>query len=285
MDRATLEKPSLVDGGLQRLTYPLQEFPFVQEVTRLLVEKNVVACEVPLEELHKYVSFEDQMVNAHHMNNVVDHFYETSSFFRELYFNLIRYIAKTHFQFDFIFQEIPNFRFHFPVSFGEAYRNEDGVFLGQHSDTMLGHSLEEINFWLPLTACEASSALHVSDLSSGIDVLSRVFEDTGWDSDIYHTEGREFFHRRLFSDKAFQEIVVRSMAPIDMKVGEFIAFDTRCLHGPEENKEGKTRISLDFRIVPLSRYENLTKHYGSQGKSKRKFIRGDVFYKTTAQEL
>ena len=287
MDRTELDRPSLVETGFRRLTYPHQEFLFVAEVTRMLVEKGIVNNAVSLEELHKHIPPKDQVVNAHYMNNVVDQFYETSTRFRELYFGLIKYIHREYFQYDFIFQAIPNFRFHFPVHFGEAFRNKrnkDGVFLGQHSDTMLGHSFEEVNFWLPLTECRASNALHMSDLASGIQVIGRVFDDIGWDSDVYHTAGREHFHKRLFSDDDFQSLVVRSTKPVDMKVGEFIAFDPRCLHGPAENTEGRTRVSLDFRIIPLHRYEH-AKHYRSQGKSKRKFVRGDVFFQVSASEL
>ena len=285
MDSSDLEKPSLVENGLCKLIYPTDRFDFVEEVGRLLVQKEIVPQQVPLDELHRYVPVEDQRINEHHLNRVVGRFYETSVHFRQIYFDLIRHIADEYFDFDFIFQEIPNFRFHFPVRFGEVFRNEAGLFLGQHSDTMLGHSFEEINFWLPLTKCSGSGSLQISDLACGIKTIKRVLEDIDWDLDLYHTEGREHYHRRLFSDSEFQAFVLENTKPIALEVGELIAFDTRCLHGPQENENGLTRVSIDFRVIPLHRYEQIKKHYGSQGRSGRRFVRGDVFYEKSVREL
>ena len=267
------------------MTYPPARFDFVAEVQHLLVEKGIVSRGVALSELHEHIPAEDQAVDEHHMNNVIAQFYETSEGFRQIYFDLIRYIAREFFEFDFIFQEIPNIRFHFPVRFGEAFRNRDDMLVSQHSDTMLGHSFEEINFWLPLTDCSESDSLQLSDLDSGIKALSQVLEDLDWDVDRYHEAGREHYHRRVFSDDEFQRFVVESTKPVKLKVGECVAFDARCLHGPAENKEGLTRVNLDFRIIPLHRYELLQKCYRSQGRSGRWFVRGDVFFQKSAREL
>lgn len=44
-------------------------------------------------------------------------------------------------------------------------------------------------------------------------------------------------------------------APMDLDYGEFVRFDgNRCRHGNQENMTGKTRISLDFRVLPLRFY-------------------------------
>ena len=285
MNSGDLEKASLVENGFRKLTYSVDRFPFVDEVKNLLIGKGIVSRSVDLDKLHQYVPIEDQNVDEHHLNNIVGLFYETSSRFRQIYFDLIRYIGAEYFDFDFIFQEIPNFRFHFPVRFGEEFRNKDGEFIGHHTDTMLGHSFEEINFWLPLTKCFGSNALQVSNLACGIETIKQVLNDIDWNVDLYHTEGRRSYHQRLFSDLEFQAFVVKNTKPVALNLGDFIAFDTRCIHGPQENKEERTRVSIDFRIIPVHRYEQITKHYGSQGRSGRRFVRGDVFYEKSVREL
>ena len=49
--------------------------------------------------------------------------------------------------------------------------------------------------------------------------------------------------------------------PINMKYGNLLYFNgNKCIHYNERNKEGKLRISLDFRIVKSKDYMNYVKH-------------------------
>ena len=150
---------------------------------------------------------------------------------------------------------------------------------GQHSDTMLGHSFEEINFWLPLTDCYGSNSLLLSDLEAGIQVLSKVMGDLGWDLDRYFLQGRDCYQRKVSSEEGIGRLIDKHTKPLKLKVGDFVAFDTRCLHGTPFNKEASTRVNIDFRIIPLHRYKLLTRSYISTGR------RGDVFYETSARDL
>ena len=64
--------------------------------------------------------------------------------------------------------------------------------------------------------------------------------------------------------------------PINIKYGEFAEFDgNKCTHGNKINNTGYTRISFDFRIVPLSKYDpeqTLTSESNSN-----KFIVGEYY--------
>jgi len=68
---------------------------------------------------------------------------------------------------------------------------------------------------------------------------------------------------------------LNDFSPMNMEEGEFCIFDgNKCRHGNKVNKTGKTRVSFDFRVLPISRHdENTTKesYYG------RKFAEGGYY--------
>lgn len=84
-----------------------------------------------------------------------------------------------------------------------------------HRDREYAHHREEINFLVALT--------------------------DAWDTNtiwIESEEGKEDYH------------------PINLKVGQVAMFDGANLkHGNKINDTGKTRVSVDFRVIPLSQYK------------------------------
>jgi ectoine hydroxylase-related dioxygenase (phytanoyl-CoA dioxygenase family) len=90
---------------------------------------------------------------------------------------------------------------------------------------------------------------------------------------------------KLNSDPGYQRFVIDACKPVDMNYGELLSFDPRCVHSTAENEEAHTRISLDFRLIPLDAYDRITRQYQSQGRTRRMFARGDVFYEKSAGEL
>ena len=69
---------------------------------------------------------------------------------------------------------------------------------------------------------------------------------------------------------------LKDFRPMEMSYGEYYIFDgNRCVHGNKENKTNKTRVSFDFRIVPLDRY---TKQGAKiSATKKRKFVVGEYY--------
>lgn len=283
MNLITLAGPSTVPGGLAKLPYPADRINLREEVGRLLVQKGFIDHEVPLEELHLYLREEDRVPTAY--NNVTKAFFETSERFRELYFDLMKYITWNIFHFDFIFQETPNIRFHVPGPYQEIYKSKDGRYLGYHVDSMNGHPFEEINCWLPVTRAYQTNALQLASLEDGIKILSALLEDINYNADIYHKSGWDLNYMKLNSDPEYQRFVIDSCEPMDMEYGEVLLFDPRCVHSTAENQERHTRVSLDFRLMPLEAYNSMTRQYQSQGRTRRMFARGDVFYEKSAREL
>jgi len=90
------------------------------------------------------------------------------------------------------------------------------------------HQPGEINFWVPITSVWGSNTLHVESAPHRAD-----------------------FH------------------PIEMENGEMLRFNGyHCRHYTEPNETSCTRVSLDFRVIPVSLYhefENETKKKGCIG--------------------
>lgn len=103
-----------------------------------------------------------------------------------------------------------------------------------HRDRDYFHSPQEINFWLPLTKA--------------------------WDTNtvwIESAEGKEDFR------------------PLELGYGEFLLFDGANLkHGNKVNRTGFTRVSFDFRIIPLDRYQPNNHHTINTNK---RFVIGEYF--------
>ncbi|MDJ0797353.1 MAG: hypothetical protein QNJ51_11070 [Calothrix sp. MO_167.B12] len=62
--------------------------------------------------------------------------------------------------------------------------------------------------------------------------------------------------------------------PIELEYGQYLIFDSALKHGNEINVEGYSRVSFDFRVIPLSKYKQ------SEGKSinqNMKFAIGDYY--------
>jgi hypothetical protein len=69
---------------------------------------------------------------------------------------------------------------------------------------------------------------------------------------------------------------LKDYAPIEMEYGEFAQLDgNKCTHGNKKNKTGLTRMSFDFRILTLGKYdENYSMTSGDIGK---RFVIGEYY--------
>ncbi len=62
--------------------------------------------------------------------------------------------------------------------------------------------------------------------------------------------------------------------PIELEYGQYLIFDSALKHGNEVNTEGYTRVSFDFRVIPLSKYKQ---HEGVSINQNMKFSIGDYY--------
>ncbi len=71
-------------------------------------------------------------------------------------------------------------------------------------------------------------------------------------------------------------------APVELDYGECILFDPRCLHAPQYNVTELTRVSLDFRVIPVEDYEAMRLPYRGTGRRRMPFARGAYYDEDSA---
>lgn len=53
--------------------------------------------------------------------------------------------------------------------------------------------------------------------------------------------------------------------PVELGVGEYLIFDSGLKHGNEINREGYTRVSMDFRVIPRSLFKDTERVTANRG--------------------
>lgn len=142
------------------------------------------------------------------------------SAFRELYRGLLDKAVRPLFPGDILWQRKPGIRIHVPGARTVQY----------HTDQWYGHGGEVVNIWLPLTDAEGTNSLHLATLRDSLEEVARLEA----------------------AKPAMPEINARLRAickPIAVPYGAFHVFNASCAHGSEENLSGRTRVSLDFRLL------------------------------------
>lgn len=117
-----------------------------------------------------------------------------------------------------IIQKTPNIRFHLPncSNIGKRPSDKDDEHIGVHSDNEFGHPLEEINIILPLTEMYSTNSIY------------------------YQMNDEEDLDK---------------FTNLKLHIGEmFIGKLNTALHYNKINVTDFTRVSLDFRIIPFSKY-------------------------------
>lgn len=132
---------------------------------------------------------------------------------------------------DYYVQAAPTFRVHFPLSrsIGEPL-----------TEWNVGHQLEEVTVWLPLTVARESSTLWVADRLQGWDrhAYTRTLRDRGTEA----------------ADATLPPPV--SLWPVNLEPGQLLVYDAAArLHAELLNHTGRTRVSLDWRYLPVAAYD------------------------------
>lgn len=269
--KKTILKKSILKNGFLKGFYQPHKFDFNLRIIEILLERRIIQKKLPLENLHLYIQQEYQVNKNFIFNKIAELFYEKDDVLYALYLKLIRYISREILDFDLVFQETPDFRFHFPMPLSEKYRLKDGLYSAYHIDSMYGCPIEAINCWIPLTNCYATNSLMLSSLDDSAKALMQLCEHINLNPDKIYELNRGLFYKKLFSDINYQSFIINSCKPLETKQGEIIFFDSRCIHGPTENKELYTRVSLDFRIIPLRLYKNMKYYYSNSGQNRSEF--------------
>jgi hypothetical protein len=142
------------------------------------------------------------------------------------FFNLYKEFICTHIKPLFpeetmlVYQTTPNLRISFPSSTAIGRRDGDPNpdIIGIHMDAEFNHSAEEINFIIPLTDMFDTNSIY-------------------YEQSIHSNVNPENFLNLVIQSNRF-----------------FMCYFNQLRHYNRVNTTGKTRLSLDFRIIPYSKY-------------------------------
>lgn len=228
--------------GVKYYSYDTKIYPFQKLVANLFTIDDLTEVHKKLQENYDQILFtneQDDRTNLHQT------FYSKLNAgwkeFEETYKNFILNEVREVFQTEqIIYQTKPTFRVQLPGNIAVGgNENDSKEKYGWHKDTdeNYNHPNFEKNFIIPLTRARETAS---------------VFIETSPQSDEFK--------------------------PAIMNVGEFFQFNGgSCIHGNKKNITGKSRVSLDFRIVLPQDYNK--QYSGSSKLSKKKFIIGHYYSK------
>lgn len=150
-------------------------------------------------------------------------FIDSNSSFNDIYIEFIKTYIKPLFPKEdkLVIQKTPNLRISFPNStaIGKNEKKDPNTnIIGLHCDADFGHHCEEVNFIIPITEMMDTNSIYYEPLENS-EIKYEDYENL-------KLSENEFFMVKFNKLKHFNKI----------------------------NKTNKTRISLDLRIIPYSKY-------------------------------
>ena len=153
-------------------------------------------------------------------------FFDTDSRFQEQYKQFIITYIKPLFPDEILllYQTTPNIRISFPQSTAIGFRASDpsADIIGLHTDSEFGHSEHEMNFVIPITNMYYSNSIYFEKYIDSYDKFNQ-----------------------------YQNLILN-------KNEFFRCYFNKLRHYNRINETDKTRISIDFRIIPSSKYDEFT---------------------------
>lgn len=206
------------------------------------------------EELKEY-NFEDGV------NKISHSFYEMDEKFYKIYYEFLNYIKINFFHFDFYFQKTPTLRLHTPNS------PNNNHYPRYHSDIAYGHPPQEINIWIPLTPLHPLEK-HGFKITT-VKETYLIVEKWGFDLE-------KFIESSTMNPDTTEQCHQVSR-DVETEFGEMLVFDSRCLHTGMPLIH-HSRVSMDIRIIPKYKMDNLSLTYQGKGRQKILFIPGEGYH-------
>ncbi len=257
MDRVSWIQ-QLDSSGICKYKYDYNEFKFDKEILSILKNRKFIKQSDKLDKIHKELPETDMEVDVNQINNIVKTFYEPSEQMKALYRTFMAKCVQPIIKKNLYFQNTPTFRFSFPKSKGMTKRD-------YHNDIMLGHPPEEINVWVPFTNSSLSRSFVILDLKKSLE-LQKEFN--------YNMSS---LHQAIWKDTKIKEYCDRHSQVVELSEGEFILFDSRCIHAAILNDSDYTRVSMDVRVIQIEEYNLLPFTYVGTGRRQAKFTPEDYY--------
>ena len=226
-----------------KFSYDTTKYNFVDKLNKIFDN-----CDLPVENIHnffgndqnKQVTIDDDTRTKFHQKYYKSEHYNEMI---ELYQSFVKNVVLPVFNcedIEFIVQKEPSFRVCPPNNTALGFRPNMGDpedKVGLHCDSDYGHPEGEINFILTFGNQYENNSCYVETMPNSNNFVS-----------------------------------------LQMKYGEFIGFyGNRCRHFNKVNDTGISRVSIDFRVMPLSKYD--FNCVAESLHSKRKFLIGDYYIK------
>lgn len=253
---------------MTKVSFEPSRFPFHDRIVDLLMTKGTIETRVALADLHRSLGAEAMKYNTSELNAVSESLFETSPDFMNVYERFVReFLQNEVFKTPLYFQATPTIRCHFPGAGGFDWP------LRYHTDVMLGHPPQSINIWLPVTDCEGVDTFRVGTLQKSIALVKR-----------YGYRWPEFVHARD-TDAELQALCAEICPLVHPRACEALIFDARCLHACQLIEKGRSRVSLDIRVLPVSVFNSMEMQYQGTGRRRMKFIPGEYYDIRRSDEL
>jgi hypothetical protein len=195
------------------------------------------------DKLNQITMDEDTKTRFHRQYYDSPHYPELLDLYYQFVKEVVLPIYKTE-DTTFAVQKDPCFRIHLPNNTALGKRintNDPEDKIGYHNDSEYGHPDTEINFMLSFGNQHDSNSCYV---------------ETEVSSDIY--------------------------IPLQIEYGEFMSFyGNKLRHFNKLNTTGEARVSLDFRIIPMSLYDKENINISLHGK--RPFLLGGYYVELTKE--
>lgn len=283
-----LSRQHIIHEAVRVINYPSTQHPFNRVLKNVLKKKYAIGPEVLLSNLHEHVSLEDLSNHLQSSGHWYDHLTTLGDELVSAYHAFIRWLSH-HLDFDFVFERDPLVRYHIPGRLDDRYRLDSGELFTFHSDTLLGDYFQQINVWLPFCDVKDTAALTMVDPSLSLEVLQSFSASIDFCSKTYRAARASFFEFMKQHDELSQEVFSNSKS-MNMKYGQCLLFDPRVLHGTAENSSNETRVSMDFRIVPLKDYQKIMTEMQNQQAIPDQYegdqlVKGQFYHALSAHEL
>jgi ectoine hydroxylase-related dioxygenase (phytanoyl-CoA dioxygenase family) len=233
-------------------------------IRSLLVEKGILPAQTvrnldQLSNLHTVLSDEWTTLDDSELNKLSKAFYDNNDAFDAVYRRFIKEVVASHCGEPVWWQATPTMRFHFPNQAGFNWK------LRYHTDIMLGHPPQEVNVWVALTDVYGTNSMCLGEFDASYRTLKGLAFDF------------ENFATKVQYDDAFAADCATFIRPVEMKYGQYVMFDPRCIHATQNNRTNHTRISIDLRVLPQSQYDRMRMDYRGTGRLRMRFAPGHYY--------
>jgi hypothetical protein len=127
-----------------------------------------------------------------------------------------------------------------------------------HRDTWYSAPQCQLNWWFPVYAIEPSNAMafHPRYWSQGVENSSRIYNYAQWNERSRQEAAKHIYSDTRPQPRAEEELELDPQIRLVPPPGGLIMFSGAQLHSTVPNTSGKTRFSIDFRLVNLDDVAN-----------------------------